>query len=65
MLVWGMRDPILAQGLEPMRSQFPDAPVVETQTGHFLQEEVPAEIAAAIIAVHGEITAASSDAVSE
>lgn len=64
-LVWGMRDPILAQGLEPMRTQFPDAPVVETEAGHFLQEEVPAEIAAAIIAAHGEITAASSDAVSE
>lgn len=55
-LVWGMRDPILAQGLEPMRGQFPDAGVVETEAGHFLQEEVPAQIAAAIVAVHGELS---------
>ena len=54
-LVWGMKDPILAQGLEPMKAQFPNAPVTQTQAGHFLQEEVPAEIAAAIIAVHAEM----------
>ena len=60
-LVWGMQDPILAQGLEPMRAQFPDAPVVETEAGHFLQEEVPAEIAAAIIAVHAQLSADGDD----
>lgn len=61
-LVWGMNDPILAQGLEPVKAQFPDAPVIETEAGHFLQEEVPVEIAAAIEAVHGEIvTKAGSD----
>jgi len=50
-LVWGMKDPILAQGLEPMKANFPNAPVTETQAGHFLQEEVPEEIAAAVMRV--------------
>ncbi len=50
-LVWGMKDPILAQGLAPMKASFPDAPVTETEAGHFLQEEVPSEIAAAIMRV--------------
>ena len=60
-LVWGMNDPILAQGLEPMKAQFPDAPVTETEAGHFLQEEVPAEIAAAIQSVHGEIVSKDAE----
>ena len=50
-LVWGMKDPILAQGLEPMKANFPNAPVTETEAGHFLQEEVPEEIAAAVMRV--------------
>ena len=50
-IVWGMRDPILALGLSPMKQFFPEAPVTETQGGHFLQEEVPAEIAAALLRV--------------
>ena len=50
-IVWGMRDPILALGLSPMKRFFPEAPVTETQGGHFLQEEVPAEIAAALLRV--------------
>lgn len=54
-LVWGMNDPILAQGLEPMQANFPDAPVIRTEAGHFLQEEVPGEIAAAIEAVHAKV----------
>jgi cis-3-alkyl-4-acyloxetan-2-one decarboxylase len=47
-LVWGLRDPILGRSLNRMRRTFPDAPVTETQAGHFLQEEVPEEIVAAI-----------------
>ena len=60
-LVWGMKDPILGQGLEIMQTKFPAAPVTRTDAGHFLQEEVPAEIAAAIEAVHAQIIAAQED----
>ena len=34
-----------------MKLNFPDAPVTETEAGHFLQEEVPQEIADAIVRV--------------
>jgi len=47
-IVWGMRDPILARALPTMKAMYPQARVTETQAGHFLQEEVPVEIAAAI-----------------
>lgn len=50
-LVWGTRDPILGRGLRAMRRLFPAAQVVETEAGHFLQEEVPREIAAAVLDV--------------
>ena len=50
-LVWGMNDPILARGLPVMRRMFPTAPVTETEAGHFLQEEVPDVIAAAIMRI--------------
>lgn len=50
-LVWGMNDPILGGLLVNMQQNFPNAPVTETQAGHFLQEEVPLEIAAAILRV--------------
>ena len=57
-IVWGVNDPILGPGLPLMQELFPDARVTETQAGHFLQEEVPVEIAAAILrvvdAVHSE-----------
>jgi haloalkane dehalogenase len=54
-IVWGMNDPILAKGLPLMKQNFPDAPVTETQGGHFLQEEVPVEIAAALLRVMDQI----------
>ena len=50
-LVWGMNDPILARGLPEMQRMFPAARVTETQAGHFLQEEVPDVIAAAVMRV--------------
>ncbi len=55
-LVWGMQDPILGPGLEPMKANFPDAQVTETQAGHFLQEEVPEEIAAAIMRIVEQVS---------
>ncbi len=54
-IVWGMNDPILAGGLPMMQLNFPDAPVTETEAGHFLQEEVPGEIAAALLRVLDQI----------
>ena len=50
-LVWGMNDPILGSGLPLMRKMFPTAPVIETEAGHFLQEEVPEIIAAALLRI--------------
>jgi Predicted hydrolases or acyltransferases (alpha/beta hydrolase superfamily) len=54
-IVWGMNDPILAKTLPVMKSNFPDARVIETSAGHFLQEEVPEEIAEALIRVISEV----------
>ena len=58
-IIWGMNDPILAKGLPMMKQNFPDAPVTETPGGHFLQEEVPVEIAAGLMRVVDQVQAAS------
>ncbi len=50
-LVWGERDPILGRALRRHLREFPHASVTKTQAGHFLQEEVPESLAAAIQAV--------------
>ena len=50
-LIWGMNDPILGRGLPFMQKMFPAAPVTETEAGHFLQEEVPEIIAAALLRI--------------
>lgn len=50
-LVWGMRDPILGRALRRLRELWPQARVTETDAGHFLQEEVPKELAEAIARV--------------
>lgn len=54
-IVWGMNDPILGRLLPKMKENFPKAPVTETKGGHFLQEEVPVEIAAAVLRVFDQI----------
>ena len=48
-LVWGLRDPILGRALARHREALPHAEVIETAAGHFLQEEVPEVLAAAIV----------------
>jgi cis-3-alkyl-4-acyloxetan-2-one decarboxylase len=47
-LVWGMKDPILGRVIGHLEKLRPDAKVTRTRAGHFLQEEVPNELAAAI-----------------
>ena len=47
-LVWGERDPVLGKALRRHVEAFPRAAVTRTQAGHFLQEEVPAALAAAV-----------------
>jgi haloalkane dehalogenase len=47
-LVWGMSDPILGRALRRHERDFPQAPVTRTRAGHFIQEEVPEELAAAV-----------------
>ena len=60
-IVWGMSDPILGSGLDAMKRNFPNAPVLETTAGHFLQEEVPVEIADAIKRVASRIQSPATD----
>ncbi len=50
-LVWGTRDPILGHALERHERALPQAAVTRTAAGHFLQEEVPAALAAAIATI--------------
>lgn len=47
-LVWGVRDPILGRALRHLERLFPEAPVTRTRAGHFLQEEVPEDLSAAV-----------------
>jgi len=47
-IVWGRRDPVLGRALNHIKRLMPKADVWETEAGHFLQEEVPVEIAAGI-----------------
>lgn len=51
-LVWGSRDPILGRALRRHERELPRAELTVTEAGHFLQEEVPEAIAAAIKSVH-------------
>lgn len=56
-LLWGVKDPILGRSLKRHQAAFPNAVVETTDAGHFLQEEVPREIAAAILALVGRVVA--------
>jgi cis-3-alkyl-4-acyloxetan-2-one decarboxylase len=47
-LVWGLSDPILGSALRHIERIYPEAPVTRTQAGHFLQEEVPEDLAVAV-----------------
>jgi pimeloyl-ACP methyl ester carboxylesterase len=60
-IVWGERDPVLGRVLGRIETMFPQAPVTRTQAGHYLQEEVPDEIAAAIRMVAAQIDAAGAN----
>ena len=50
-LVWGTKDPILGRVINHLERTRPDAKVTRTEAGHFLQEEVPRELAAAVVDV--------------
>jgi haloalkane dehalogenase len=52
-VVWGDRDPVLGRIRTWIEKLLPRARVTRTAAGHFLQEEVPAEIAEAIRFVAG------------
>lgn len=56
-IVWGLNDPILGGRLSELTATFPNAPVTETNSGHFLQEEgdSPDAIAAAIQRVFEQV----------
>jgi haloalkane dehalogenase len=47
-IVWGDKDPILGRARRRIERLLPAAKVTLTNAGHFLQEEVPLDIAAAI-----------------
>jgi cis-3-alkyl-4-acyloxetan-2-one decarboxylase len=53
-LVWGTRDPILGRVVNHLERTRPDATVVRTQAGHFLQEEVPESLADAVMTAVGQ-----------
>jgi haloalkane dehalogenase len=46
-----MRDPVLGRVVNHLERMLPHARVTRTNAGHFLQEEVPRDIAAAIRSV--------------
>jgi pimeloyl-ACP methyl ester carboxylesterase len=53
-IVWGDRDPVLGRVRTHIERLLPNARVTRTAAGHFLQEEVPDEIAEAIARVAGQ-----------
>lgn len=47
-IIWGEKDPVLGRMLRRVSRTLPDAEVTATPAGHFLQEQVPVDIATAI-----------------
>ena len=56
-IVWGEKDPILGRLRRRTERSLPEAEVTATDAGHFLQEEVPREIAAAVRSVLERLSA--------
>ncbi len=54
-IVWGDRDPVLGRVRSHIERLLPQARVTRTQAGHFLQEEVPHEIADGIRSVVAQL----------
>jgi pimeloyl-ACP methyl ester carboxylesterase len=54
-IVWGDRDPVLGTVRNHIARLLPEAPVTRTAAGHFLQEEVPEQITAAILRVNEQL----------
>lgn len=54
-IVWGDRDPVLAPAVKRLMTLLPHARVTRTAGGHFLQEEVPQEIAGAIRRIANQV----------
>jgi haloalkane dehalogenase len=52
-IVWGNRDPVLGRVINHLARLRPDATIVRTEAGHFLQEEVPEPLADAVLDVVG------------
>ena len=52
-IVWGNKDPVLGRVINHLERLRPDAKVVRTDAGHFLQEEVPEPLADAVLDVVG------------
>ena len=50
-IVWGTHDPVLGRVINHLERLRPDATIVRTDAGHFLQEEVPEPLADAILDV--------------
>ena len=50
-IVWGTKDPILGRVIDHLERKRPDAKITRTNAGHFLQEEVPEQLADAIFDV--------------
>ncbi|PCJ18646.1 MAG: haloalkane dehalogenase [Gammaproteobacteria bacterium] len=54
-LVWGTQDPILGASMHSTQKLFPNAQAIETDAGHFLQEQVPNVLADNILKVSSTI----------